>query len=206
MKRRILGIIIPVLAGVTIVGTGFSVWYFTDNTGKTATTSVDVNLSGYAEIASITIPNTANYTLDLDSSDLDSSTDTGIHLNNSTASATADQISDVTVNLNANALNGETLEKDLTVTATIKFTGGLDSYVSFALDNDPVSSWTGTTGTFTTTIDTASVTTTTTLNVPDLALTFSWKDEPTTVDEWNDLNTVVKGSSLDITYTVAWVA
>ena len=201
MKRRILGIIIPVLAGVTIVGTGFSVWYFTDNTGKTATTSVDVNLSGYAEIANITIPNTANYTLDLDSS-----TDTGIHLNNSTASATADQISDVTVNLNANALNGETLERDLTVTATFKFTGGLDSYVSFALDNDPVSSWTGTTGTFTTTIDTASVTTATTLNVPDLALTFSWKDEPTTVDEWNDLNTVVKGSSLDITYTVAWAA
>ena len=201
MKRRILGIIIPVLAGVTIVGTGFSVWYFTDNTGKTATTSVDVNLSGYAEIASITIPNTANYTLDLDSS-----TDTGIHLNNSTASATADQISDVTVNLNANALNGETLERDLTVTATIKFTGGLDSYVSFVLDNGPVSSWTGTTGTFTTTIDTARVTTTTTLNVPDLALTFSWKDEPTTVDEWNDLNTVVKGSSLDITYTVAWAA
>ena len=201
MKRRILGIIIPVLAGVTIVGTGFSVWYFTDNTGKTATTSVNVNLSGYAEIASITIPNTANYTLDLDSS-----TDTGIHLNNSTASATADQISDVTVNLNANALNGETLERDLTVTATIKFTGGLDSYVSFVLDNGPVSSWTGTTGTFTTTIDTARVTTTTTLNVPDLALTFSWKDEPTTVDEWNDLNTVVKGSSLDITYTVAWAA
>ena len=204
MKRRILGIIIPVLAGVTIVGTGFSVWYFTDNSGNTARTSVNVNLSGYAEIASITIPNTTNYTLDLDSS---SSTDTGIHLNNSTASATADQISKVTVNLNADALNGETLERDLTVTAKIALTGGLDKYVSFALDNDPVSSWTGTTGTFTTTIDTARVTTTKTLNVPNLALTFSWTDEqPTTVDEWNVLNAVVEGSSLDITYTVAWVA
>ena len=201
MKRRILGIIIPVLAGVTIVGTGFSVWYFTDNNSSSASASVNVNLSGYAEIASITIPNTTNYTLDLDSA-----TDTGIHLNNSTASATADQISDVTVNLNADALNGETLERDLTVTAKIAFTGGLDKYVSFVLDNDPVSSWTGTTGTFTTTIDTASVTTTRALNVPDLALTFSWTDEPTTVDEWNDLNTVVEGSSLDITYTVAWAA
>ncbi len=204
MKRRILGIIIPVLAGVTIVGTGFSVWYFTDNNSSSASASVNVNLSGYAEIASITIPNTANYTLDLDSS---SSTDTGIHLNNSTARATADQISDVTVNLNANALNGETLERNLTVTATITFTGDLGNYVSFALDNDPVFSWTGTTGTFTTTIDTASVTATTTLKVPNLPLTFSWTDEqPTSVEEWNALNKVVQGSKLNITYTVAWAA
>ena len=202
MKRRILGLIVPVLAGLTIVGTGFSVWYFTDSDGSKAQASVNVNLSGYSEIATITIPNTTNYTLDLDSS-----ADEGIHLNNSTSDASADQISGVTVTLNNNSLAGASIDRDLTVTANISFTGSIGSYVSFALDNDPATSWTGTSGSFTATVETSTATgDTETLDVPDLPLTFSWTDEPESASDWSTLNTAVRSSKLSITYTVAWAA
>lgn len=46
LKRKILAAVLPVVAAATVVGSGFSAWYFESGTDLTANTSVNVSVEG----------------------------------------------------------------------------------------------------------------------------------------------------------------
>ena len=155
MKHRAIAVIVPALVGVTLVGTGFSVWYFADNNSSNRKQDVSLNLkvTGAASIGSITIPDKDSYNLTFDAP---KDTDSGIHLNNSgtgnqnvgqtsnntssstTASSvthTQDQIDGITVSYTTEGDVAE-LAKSLVLTMTVTITDGSSTNAAM-LDETP---------------------------------------------------------------------
>lgn len=210
MKRKLLGIILPVLAGVAVVGTGFSTWYFTDGM-KEESIGADVKLVGYANLGTIEIADVNNYVLKVDSSE-----DENIHLINTatetTTSHTKDQIDGVKINYTTN--NGDfalEVEKNIKVTMNVSIDNGegysndngLSSYINYSVTN--TNNWVGTDNSYILTISPESISGST-INVTAPVFSFSFKDkkEPTTPGTWDDLYKAVTAASFNITFTAEW--
>lgn len=167
-RKKSLGIVLPVLTGLTLIGTGFSVWYFTDTTNNVEL-AAKVNLHGYAQIGSLkisgeeTAPN--NVFLDFDSTAHNGG---GINLKKGADASSAELYNDINLTYaysqdsqHASGVNPEVtyvphIKMELTIAGASGEEKGLDDYVTVALvaDGSGQVAPSGTSWTSTTTDDT----------------------------------------------------
>lgn len=201
MKNKMLGILVPVLAGAAVIGTGFSTWYFT-NAASTAGENLAVSMAGYAEIGSLNIHG-SNWKLSLDAS---KERDSGIHLTNDEGNKDVVELSyDVTRHEDV------AVEKQLTLTTVVSIPKELQAYISATTTiKDTAHSWVDGDAdsdpawyiyTFTNTFDYDS-----SVSSMNVTYAFYWVEgrEPTDVASWTALNTIVQNSSLKVTHTLDW--
>ena len=207
MRNKVLGIIVPVLAGAAMVGTGFATWHFSEGP---STISGNVSLDGYTTIGEITIANHDKAILNMDASD-----DTGITFEYPESEEAKENQVDFSIQVEKTS--GQEW-KALTLTTTIAFSNNVGSYVSLNVtttssENSTVSGTAArytdecldTTCEFEVTVTPTSVLNTATLNLTT-ELNFDWCEgkEPTSKDTWSALNLAISGGSnvLSITYQV----
>ena len=204
MKKKIFATVLPILAGVTLVGTGFSVWYFT-STNTTADLEVHVDMAGYVSVGSLT-PTPSATKLYLDSTTTGDNDHNGINL----MSSDSDYVTGNDINLKFTATteneNSGTISGNATVTLTLTVDNDVDNYIAFGLDGktfDPNSGDSTTTYTYTT--DSIAVNSATVIiDMP--AFTFDYEEgkEPTDVNSYNILAGVITDSTIIIKYELNW--
>lgn len=202
MKKKIFATVLPILAGITLVGTGFSVWYFT-STNTTAELRVDVDMAGYVSVGSLT-PTPSATKLYLDSTTTGDNGHNGINL----MSSDSDYVTGNDINLTfaATTEDSGTISGNATVTLTLTVDNDVDSYIAFRLDGktfDPNAGDSTTTYTYTT--DPIAVNgATVIIDMP--AFTFAYEEgkEPTDVNSYNTLAGVITDSTIIIKYELNW--
>ena len=209
MKRRILGIVVPILAGLTIVGTGFSVWYFTSDTTETSF-DAQVNLAGYAEIGNLQIKDRANhYRLFLDST-----RDGGIALQSSADGAawTDTNTIDLTYELSVqDATYTDLNDKNPQITMAFTVPAALETYVSITLNSGALTPGTPTdtiTYTYTGQLDFPNPVASGTYDIEMPTFVFAWQDgqEPNSSATYAAAaQAALASGEISITYTLAWV-
>lgn len=202
MKKKIFATVLPILAGVTLVGTGFSVWYFT-STNTTADLEVHVDMAGYVSVGSLT-PTPSATKLYLDSTTTGDNDHNGINL----MSSYSDYVTgnDITLTFNATTEDSGTISGNATVTLTLTVDNDVDSYIVFGLDGkifDPNLGVSTTTYTYTTDLIAVNGAT---VSIDMPAFTFAYEEgkEPTDVNSYNILAGVITDSTIIIKYELNW--
>lgn len=202
MKKKIFATVLPILAGITLVGTGFSVWYFTSD--ETASNlSVDVDMAGYVSVGSLTPTPTATK-LYLDSTTTGDNGQDGINL----MSSDSDYVTgnDINLKFTATTEDSGTFSGNATVTLTLTVDNDVDSYIAFGLEGETFTPNVGeSTTTYTYTTDSIAVDGAT-VNIDMPAFTFAYDSgkEPTDVDSYNTLARVITDSTITIKYELKW--
>lgn len=203
MKNKILGIVVPALAAVAVIGTGFATWQFTENG---ASASIGATLEGYTNLGDITIKNAEYATLNLDSS----TTGDGITLEcSSGAGATDDQI-----DFEFEVKQDLAREKSLELTTTISFASDLGSYIKLSAQNYRDESELGdeksadnmsTSLSWEDTLTTSDSKTEETFSL-STHLSFSWAEgmEPDTLRDWNTLRVIINNLSDGTAFTISY--
>lgn len=202
MKNKILGIVVPALAAVAVIGTGFATWQFTENG---ASASIGATLEGYTNLGDITIKNATNATLNLDSS----TTGDGIHLEYSEGTGTTDQI-----DFDFEVKQDLAREKSLELTTTISFAEDLGSYIKLSAQNYRDESELGNEHsvedmsndlTWTDTLTTSTTSTSETFSL-STHLNFEWAEdmEPDTLSDWTTLNNIINSLSNNTAFTITY--
>lgn len=202
MKKKIFATVLPILAGITLVGTGFSVWYFT-STNTTAELSVDVDMAGYVSVGSLT-PTPSAKKLYLDSTTTGDNGHNGINL----MSSDSDYVSgnDITLTFTATTETSGTISGNATVTLTLTVDNGVDNYIVFGLEGETFTPNPGeSTTTYTYTTDLIAVNSAT-VSIDMPAFTFAYEEgkEPTDVNSYNTLAGVITDSTITIKYELNW--
>lgn len=201
MKRKTLTLVLPLLAGITLVGSGFSVWYFTANTSNER--EVDVQLASYVDIGELSFVRTPTL-LYLDSTTHGDNGLNGINMFDAEGSVCNDV--DLAYTLDGTILDGTTLQ----VTVTMEITIDLDAYVDVQLGEGNWSIITSTVPSdfnrYTKTFDNLPVSNNT-IDMP--AYVFSYPStgdqvEPKTLEEWNALNSIIADSAINFTYELSF--
>lgn len=203
MKNKILGIAVPALAAVAVIGTGFATWQFTENG---ASASIGATLEGYTNLGDITIENATNATLNLDASD----TGDGITLEYSEGTGTTTDQIDFEFEVKQDLAR----EKSLTLTTTISFDDDLGSYIKLSAQN-----YNDTTGlgnehsadnmssqlTWTDSLTTSGTSTSETFSL-STHLSFEWAEgkEPSSLSDWNTLNDIIDGLTGGTAFTISY--
>lgn len=224
MKRKMFSILLPILAGVTVIGTGFSIFYFVDDNASVSE-SVTATVEGYAELGSLNITNDdvegGNFQLIFDST-----TDGGIGLYYvaGTSKEKANQIElEYTLTLkDAESTDIKSMVPQITMTMSVP--EAVDNYVKFGLEG--VDSFTSTEtdsiGNVYTYSKTLSVETSSPITITMPAFTFKYEEktsgtsedsssstpktmEPMNASDWSVLSSNTTGENISITYTLAWV-
>lgn len=204
MKKKIFATVLPILAGITLVGTGFSVWYFTSN-NTTADLSVDVDMAGYVSVGSLTPTSTATK-LYLDSTKTGDNGQNGINL----MSSDSDYVSgnDINLTFTATTEDSGTFSGNATVTLTLTVDNDVDSYIAFGLEGETFPSTPNaeeSTTTYTYTTDSIAVNDATVrIDMPAFTFAYESGKEPTNVDSYNTLAGVITDSTITIEYELTW--
>lgn len=196
MRNKMLGILLPVLAGVAVIGTGFSTWYFVTGADHTGNQNLDVQLAAAAEIGNLKITNEpAPTTLHLDASN-----DTGIHLGTvSGEEFTRAENDNINWSYTYQASTTD-LGKHPVLTVDVKI-NSITTYISIGLSGDHGYTNTKTlNGAYQWTKD---VSQTIEGSIP---FAFTWTDEPTSFSEWSALDSLVENATLTIELSLNWVA
>lgn len=202
MKKKIFATVLPILAGITLVGTGFSVWYFT-STKTTAELSVDVDMAGYVSVGSLTPTPTATK-LYLDSTTTGDNGHNGINL----MSSDSDYVSgnDINLTFTATTEDSGTISGNATVTLTLTVDNAVDNYIAFGLEGETFTPNAGDSKTtYTYTTDSIAVNgATVSIDMPAFAFAYESGKEPTNVDSYNTLAGVITDSTITIKYELNW--
>ena len=215
MRNKMLGILLPVLAGVAVIGTGFSTWYFVTAASGAVDKTLDVHLAAAAEIGNLKITNDSAPTmLHLDAS-IKEPADSGIHLG--TLADNAFTPSSDTINWSYTyQASAETLGKHPEITVDVNVVN-IDSYIGIALsdeDTDYTPAGTATSGyKYTWTYEDETIADYTIGQkktiTHDFTFVFSWKKnmEPTSYDAWSTLNTEIgkDDTKLIVNLSLDWV-
>ena len=201
MKRKTLTLVLPLLAGITLVGSGFSVWYFTANTSNER--EVDVQLASYVDIGELSFVRTPTL-LYLDSTKHGDNGLNGINMFDAEGSVCNDV--DLAYTLDGTILDGTTLQ----VTVTMEITVDLDAYVDVQLGEGNWSRITSTVPSdfnrYSKTFDNLPVSNNT-IDMPAFAFSYPSTGnqvEPKTLKEWNDLNSIIADSAINFTYELSF--
>lgn len=203
MKNKILGIVVPALAAVAVIGTGFATWQFTENG---ASASIGAKLEGYTNLGNITIKNAEYATLNLDASD----TGDGITLEYSGGSGTTTDQIDFEFEVKQDLAR----EKSLTLTTTISFDDDLGSYIKLSAQNYKGETDLGTSHSaedmssdlsWEDTLTTSSTSTSETFSL-STHLSFDWATdkEPESLSDWNTLNNIINGLTEGTAFTITY--
>lgn len=210
MRNKMLGILLPVLAGVAVIGTGFSTWYFVTGADTTGNQDLDVQLAAAAEIGNLKITNEpAPNALQLDASN--DSNDSGIHLGTVSESSVFTKAANDNINWSYTYQASTTdLGKHPVLTVDVKI-NSITTYIGIDLSGEDH----GYTSTITSnsayqwTKDvspvsySASGVETIEGSIP---FKFTWTDEPTSFSEWSVLDSLVENATLTIKLSLDWVA
>lgn len=201
MKRKTLTLALPLLAGITLVGSGFSVWYFTANTSNER--EVDVQLASYVDIGELSFVRTPTL-LYLDSTTHGDNGLNGINMFDADGNVCNDV--DLSYTLDGTILDGTTLQVKVTMEITID----LDAYVDVQLGEGNWSRITSTVPSdfnrYTKTFDNLPVANNT-IFMPAYAFSYPStgdKVEPKTLEEWKDLNSIIADSAINFTYELSF--
>ena len=201
MKRKTLTLALPLLAGITLVGSGFSVWYFTANTSNER--EVDVQLASYVDIGELSFVRTPTL-LYLDSTTHGDNGLNGINMFDADGNVCNDV--DLSYTLDGTILDGTTLQ----VTVTMEITIDLDAYVDVQLGEGNWSRITSTVPSdfnrYTKTFENLPVSNKT-INMPAYAFSYPSTGnqvEPKTLEEWNALNSIIADSAINFTYELSF--
>ncbi len=205
MRNKMLGILLPVLAGVAVIGTGFSTWYFVTGADTTGDQNLKVQLAAAAEIGNLKITNNpAPTTLHLDASD-----DTGIHLGTVSGEEFTKAAND-NINWSYTYQASTTdLDKHPVLTVDVKI-NNITTYISIGLSGDhgytntqtSASAYQWTKDVRPTSYSASGVETI----EGSIPFAFTWTDEPTSFSEWSALDSVVENATLTIKLSLDWVA
>lgn len=204
MRNKMLGILLPVLAGVAVIGTGFSTWYFVTGDNHDGIQNLDVQLAAAAEIGNLRITNNpAPTTLHLDASN-----DTGIHLGTVSESSVFTKAANDNINWSYTYQASTTdlgKHPELTVDVTIN---NITTYISIGLSGeDHGYNSTQTLASAYQWISPASYSASGEETIKgSIPFAFTWTDEPTSFSEWSTLDSVVEGATLTINLSLDWVA
>ena len=203
MKKKIFATVLPILAGITLVGTGFSVWYFTSD-GTTSNLSVDVDMAGYVSVGSLTPTPTATK-LYLDSTTTGDNGHNGINL----MSSDSDYVSgnDINLTFTATTEDSGTISGNATVTLTLTVDNAVDNYIAFGLEGETFTPNAGDSKTtYTYTTDSIAVNgATVSIDMPAFTFAYESGKEPTNVDSYNTLAGVITDSTtITIKYELNW--
>ncbi len=215
MRNKMLGILLPVLAGVAVIGTGFSTWYFMNGV-DTGNEEIPVSLAAAAEIGELGFPeaNPLPTTLHLDASvTTDDSSDSGIHLGTigeNEVFTTDDRIG-WTYKYQASE---ETLDKHPELTIDVKI-NGIGNYVDIKVSDSDYTAQSQASDNYqytwkkTDIVPADYVATEKTPFTDDFTFAFSWKEnqEPKNYSAWEALSKAIKDYTpvLTIKLSVAWV-
>ena len=190
MRNKMLGILLPVLAGVAVIGTGFSTWYFVTTASGAVDKTLDVHLAAAAEIGNLKITKLADNAF-TPSSD--------------------------TINWSYTyRASAETLGKHPEITVDVNIVN-IDSYIGIALsdaDTDYTPAGTATSGyKYTWTYEDETIADYTIGQektiTHDFTFVFSWKEnkEPTSYAAWSALNTEIAkdDTELIVNLSLDWV-
>ena len=201
MKRKTLTLVLPLLACITLIGSGFSVWYFTANTSNER--EVDVQLASYVDIGELSFVRTTTL-LYLDSTTHGDNGLNGINMFDAEGSVCNDV--DLAYTLDGTILDGTTLQ----VTVTMEITIDLDAYVDVQLGEGNWSRITSTVPSdfnrYTKTFENLPVSNNT-IDMPAFAFSYPSTGnqvEPKTLEEWNDLNSIIPDSAINFTYELSF--
>lgn len=224
-KKKLLGIFLPLLAGVTIVGTGFSLFYFLGE-NSTASLSINAEVKAYAELGQLTVVAkgeddsaiTTPSPLTSLTLKVDSSSDTGLTLWSGT-----DEVKDIdlTYALDTDATQADLFNKHPQVTMEVSVPSAFSTYFTLGLTNDDNSSPDPGLGTGTgedptvytyvyddTDFVTPSLPVSSPIEIDMPDLDFSWKSEPQTKADYETMISAlepdVSAPTLTITYTLQW--
>lgn len=204
MRNKMLGILLPVLAGVAVIGTGFSTWYFVTGADTTGDQNLKVQLAAAAEIGNLEITNSpAPTTLHLDAS-----IDTGIHLGTvSGEEFTKDDNINWSYTYQASTTD---LDKHPVLTVDVKI-NSITKYISIGLSGEDHGYTNTNTSTsayqWTKDVRPASYSTSDVETIEgSIPFAFTWTDEPKSFSEWTDLEELVKNATLTIKLSLDWVA
>lgn len=207
MRNKMLGILLPVLAGVAVIGTGFSTWYFVTGADTTGDQNLKVQLAAAAEIGNLEITNNpAPTTLHLDASN-----DTGIHLGTVSESSVFTQAANDNINWSYTYQASTTdLDKHPVLTVDVKI-NSITTYIGIDLNGEDH----GYTSTITSNsayqwtkdVRPASYSASGEKTIEgSIPFKFTWTDEPTSFSEWSALDSLVENATLTIKLSLDWVA
>lgn len=205
MRNKMLGILLPVLAGVAVIGTGFSTWYFVTGADTTGDQNLKVQLAAAAEIGNLKITNNpAPTTLHLDASD-----DTGIHLETVSGeefTKAADDKINWSYTYQASTAD---LDKHPVLTVDVKI-NSITTYIRIDLSGGHGYNNTQTSASayqWTKDVRPTSYSASGVATIEgSIPFAFAWTDEPTSFSEWSDLDSVVENATLTIKLSLDWVA
>lgn len=204
MRNKMLGILLPVLAGVAVIGTGFSTWYFVTGADTTGDQNLDVQLAAAAEIGNLRITNDpAPNALQLDASN---DSDSGIHLGTVSESSVFTKAANDNINWSYTYQASTTdLDKHPVLTVDVKI-NSITTYIGIGLSGAHGYTSTQTSASayqWTKDVSPASGEKTIVGSIP---FAFAWTDEPESFSEWTDLEELVKNATLTIKLSLDWVA
>ena len=205
MRNKMLGILLPVLAGVAVIGTGFSTWYFVTGADTTGDQNLKVQLAAAAEIGKLKITNDpAPTTLHLDAS-----IDTGIHLG-TVSGEEFTKAADDNINWSYTYQASTTdLDKHPVLTVDVKI-NSITTYIGISLSGAHGYTNTQTSASayqWTKDVSPSSYSASGVKTIEgSIPFAFAWTDEPESFSEWTDLEELVKNATLTIKLSLDWVA
>ena len=208
MRNKMLGILLPVLAGVAVIGTGFSTWYFVTGADHTGDQNLDVQLAAAAEIGNLRITNNpAPNALQLDASN---DSDSGIHLGTVSESSVFTKAANDNINWSYTYQASTTdLDKHPVLTVDVKI-NSITTYIGIGLSGDHGYTNTQTSASayqWTKDVSPASYSASGVETIEgSIPFAFAWTDEPESFSEWTDLEELVKNATLTIKLSLNWVA
>lgn len=206
MRNKMLGILLPVLAGVAVIGTGFSTWYFVTGADTTGDQNLKVQLAAAAEIGNLEITNNpAPTTLHLDASN-----DTGIHLGTVSGEEFTEAANDNIYWSYTYQASTTDLGKHPVLTVDVKI-NSITTYIGINLSGEDhgYTSMITSNSAYQWTKDVRpapySVSGVETIE-GSIPFAFTWTDEPTSFSEWSALDSLVENATLTIALSLDWVA
>lgn len=230
MKKKVLTLVLPLLVGVTIVGTGFSLFYFTVEGGTTQKLDVDIDVQAYAEIGNLQIkyPENAAQTSNGLKLNVDSTVDGGIKLMALSSSFPSSYVDcndiDLTYQVNDNLQDtSDTYAKVPQIQMDVSVPADVHNYVDIKLVSDGGSdsvSWTTDAGDPSTPSSTDPVVysyvqklafptlpTTDPIDIalPDFSFDYQNGKEPMDYAAYEAMTSAMNGKTVSIVYTLSWV-
>ena len=217
MKNRMLGVIVPILAGAALIGTGFSTWYFTTD-GAAAVDGIATSIAKAYEIGSVTLKANGNKAIVLPYEGAEPSGDPDTFALRMDASSDSDENIDLMMN---GTTSVESIQLDYQIsnlggdfvtetqefankTATLKITVSLGEAVSTYVKLSD--SWTKSDSNFTFTrkLDNLTVGTNSINDLPPFGFAWVEGEEPDNASNWKTMWSKLDSASISINYSISF--
>lgn len=198
-SKRALAMILPAFAMASVIGAGYSTWFFGSTEINDTDSTLDITVVGYTDMGVLNIESN-NAVLTLDQRGTGGEADIG---NSNGLSITGEVKYTHTATVDAkDGYDFELTDYDYSITVT--YTGGITTYLSIGTEGLSTKTYSDSEPDFA--FITPASESGVTLNVDHLKklVNPTWKKVPTTLDEYTEMRTAMGSSSIDITVTATY--